>query len=68
MPAQPLLLSEIIIGNPQIDSFYDLLVAVRRRAEVRDRIFLDMDLKPDFADTPRNWAFQLEDAFTGGAR
>lgn len=61
-------LSEVIISNPQIESFRDLLLAVRQRAKVGDKMFLDMDLKPDYIDTPRKWEFMVEDAFVGGQR
>jgi hypothetical protein len=29
-------------------------------------MFLQFDVKPDFRDTPKNWQWQLEAAFTRG--
>ena len=31
-------------------------------------IMLNFDLKPDFPDTPRNWEWEIENAFTWGGR
>jgi hypothetical protein len=56
-------LSEIIIHNPQINSFSELLDAVRAM-QSDDVLFLNFDVKPDFGDTPRNWQWQLEAAFS----
>jgi hypothetical protein len=56
-------LSEIIIHNPQINSFSELLDTVRAM-QSDDVLFLNFDVKPDFGDTPRNWQWQLEAAFS----
>jgi hypothetical protein len=56
-------LSEIIIQNPQINSFEELLTAVRLRGS-EGQILLHFDIKPDYPDTPRNWQWALEAAFT----
>jgi hypothetical protein len=56
-------LSEIIIHNPQINSFDELLEAVRSMKS-DDVLFLNFDVKPDFRDTPRNWQWRLEAAFS----
>ena len=57
------MISELVIGNPNIKSFKDLEEAVRQAA--RDgEMFLQFDIKPDFQDTPRrNWEIKLETAF-----
>ncbi len=61
------LLSEIIIRNPQLSSFNDLLAAIRKHGG-DGAILLRIDLKPDYADTPRNWEMLLEAAFSWGDR
>ena len=57
------MISELVIGNPNIQSFKELEEAVRQAA--RDgEMFLQFDIKPDFQDTPRrNWEIKLETAF-----
>jgi hypothetical protein len=55
-------LSDIIIQNPQINSFNELLEAVRGIAS-DDVLFLNFDVKPDYRDTPRDWQWRLETAF-----
>jgi len=61
------LISDIIIQHPEINSFQDLLEAVRNITS-NEMLFLNFDVKPDFRDTPRDWQWQLEGAFTGGLR
>jgi hypothetical protein len=56
-------LSEVMLQNPDIDSFEDLKAAVSRRATEGERFFR-MDIKPPFADTPHDWEDRLESAFT----
>jgi hypothetical protein len=56
-------LSDIIIHNPQINSFNELLEAVHNM-KADDVLFLNFDVKPDFRDTPRNWQWRLEAAFS----
>jgi hypothetical protein len=55
-------LSDIIIQYPEINSFSELLEAVRGITS-DDVLFLNFDVKPDYRDTPRNWQWQLEAAF-----
>jgi hypothetical protein len=63
MEAIEIKLSDIIIQNPQVNSFDELLEAVRAiRSE--DMLFLNFDVKPDYRDTPRNWQWRLEAAFS----
>ena len=59
-------LSEILLEEHDIESFSELVTAVRRHAP-RER-FLHMDIKPPYPDTPDNWQDVLEAAFTGVAR
>ncbi len=68
MALPPVLLCEIIIQHPEVNSFGELIAVIRRRAEEGDRFFLEMDLKPEFPDTPRNWEKLIEEAFTYGER
>jgi len=55
-------ISDIIIQNPEINSFRELLEALRN-IKSEEMLFLDFDVKPDFRDTPRDWQWQLEGAF-----
>ncbi|MDP6705894.1 MAG: sulfur relay protein DsrC [Alphaproteobacteria bacterium] len=58
-------LSEIIIANPNITSFKELL-AVLGDQRGHGATLLEIDLKPDFPDTPRNWESMVETSFTWG--
>ncbi len=57
------MISDIIIQHPEINSFNELLDAVRNITS-DDVLFLNFDVKPDFRDTPRDWQWQLEGAFS----
>ena len=59
-------LSEILLEERDIESFAQLVAAVRKRAATER--FLHMDIKPPFYDTPDNWEDVLEAAFTGVVR
>ena len=58
-----LLISEIMIGNPQIDDFEELVVVLKAISKSSDERFFRMDVKPDYQDTPENWEDRLEAAF-----
>ena len=58
-------LSEILLQRHDIESFAELVMAVRKHAATER--FLNMDIKPPFSDTPDNWEDVLEAAFTGPA-
>ncbi|WP_428095927.1 sulfur relay protein DsrC [Candidatus Thioglobus sp.] len=58
-----LLISEIMIGNPQINDFEELVVALKTISNSSDERFFRMDVKPDYQDTPENWEDRLEAAF-----
>ena len=60
-------LSDLVIQNLEVDSFHDLVLLVRQRAEDGE-IFLNFDVKPDYIDTARNWQWQVETAFNRGMR
>ncbi|MGE0081781.1 MAG: sulfur relay protein DsrC [Thiohalomonadaceae bacterium] len=57
-----LYLSEVLIQNPQLQSFDELVEVVRERA--KSEMFFRIDVKPNFPDTPENWEDRLEAAFT----
>ena len=67
MKAIDLKLSDIIIQNPQVNSFSELMDAVRNISS-EDMLFLNFDVKPDYRDTPRNWQWKLETAFGAGGK
>jgi hypothetical protein len=55
-------ISDLIIANPEMTTFDELeqlVVDAARHGEVH----LYFDIKPEFADTPRDWETQLELAF-----
>ncbi len=58
-----LYLSEILIQNPELESFDDLKQALVAAAS-QDELFFRMDVKPPFLDTPSGWEDQLEAVFT----
>ncbi|MDC9715122.1 MAG: sulfur relay protein DsrC [Gammaproteobacteria bacterium] len=58
-----LLISEVMIANPSLDTFEDLVVVLKTIAKGSDERFFQMDVKPDYGDTPENWEDRLEAAF-----
>lgn len=56
-------LSEILIQNPDLESFEDLKEALVILAQ-KGELFFSMDVKPPFFDTPANWEDRLEAVFT----
>ncbi len=67
MKAIEVKLSDIIIQNPDVNSFPELLGKVRAMTS-ENMIFLNFDVKPDYRDTPRNWEWKLEAAFSDGGK
>ncbi len=57
-----LYLSEILIQNPDLESFEDLLAKVKERS--KSEMFFRIDVKPQYPDTPEDWEDRLEAAFT----
>ena len=57
-------LSELLIQNPQLESFEDLLQVIGEQAQ-RGEIHLKVDVKPNYPDTPANWEDRVEGAFAG---
>ncbi len=60
------LLSEFIIRNPETMNFAELLERVGELGKA-GATMLQIDIKPDYRDTPKNWESLLESAFTWGA-
>tara|TARA_B100001079_G_scaffold263918_1_gene267702 strand:+ start:315 stop:497 length:183 start_codon:yes stop_codon:yes gene_type:complete len=58
-----LLISEVMIANPQIDDFESLVEVLKLVSKSSNERFFKMDVKPDYADTPENWEDRLEAAF-----
>ena len=56
-------LSEIMIANPQLESFDDLIPLIRGVARGGERFFR-MDVKPPYSDTPLDWEDRLEAVFS----
>ena len=65
MEAIEVKLSDIIIQHPGINSFPELMTAVRLMKS-EDMLYLNFDVKPDYRDTPRNWEGKLESVFGVG--
>lgn len=61
-----LYLSEILLRHHEIESFEQLLPIVQEAAKTER--FFQMDIKPEFFDTPDNWEDRLESAFSGMLR
>lgn len=57
-----LLLSEILIQSPDVESFDELVQIIKIRRE--EDMFFRIDVKPQFSDTPEDWEDRLEAAFT----
>jgi len=60
-----LYLSEVLIQNPQLDTFEALLTTITQRAQETGELFFKIDVKPPYPDTPENWEDRLEGAFVG---
>lgn len=57
-----LLLSQVLIQNPQVENFEQLVDTIK---ELRNtQMFFRIDVKPQFSDTPEDWEDRLEAAFT----
>jgi hypothetical protein len=55
-------LSEVLMQNPQVETFEELVTVVKERS--KSEMFFRIDVKPQFEDTPENWEDRLEAAFT----
>ncbi len=57
-------LSEVLIQNPHLESFNQLVEVIGQQAQ-QGEIHLKIDIKPNYPDTPSNWEDQIEGAFAG---
>lgn len=58
-------LSEVLIQNPQLNSFEELCNAIRDTAQRTNAFHLKIDIKPNYGDTPGDWEDKIEAAFSG---
>tara|TARA_X000000368_G_C22722050_1_gene575747 strand:+ start:75 stop:266 length:192 start_codon:yes stop_codon:yes gene_type:complete len=58
-----LYLSTLLIEEKEIETFEELLDVIKLRAK-NGEIFIRIDLKPPFPDTPENWEDKVESAFS----
>jgi hypothetical protein len=58
-------LSDFIITNPQVVNFEELKQVIATAAS-NGVLQIEMDIKPDYRNTPHNWAWVLEDVFIRG--
>ena len=59
------LLSQLIISNPEIMSFSELIKVIQGHGKT-GATMLQIDIKPDYRDTPKDWESQVEVAFSWG--
>lgn len=58
-------LSEVLIQNPQLNSFEELCNVIRDTAQRSNAFHLKIDIKPNYGDTPGDWEDKIEAAFSG---
>ena len=58
-----LYLRTLLIEEKDIETFDELLDVIRARAK-NGEIFIRLDLKPPFPDTPENWEDKVESVFS----
>lgn len=68
MPIPPIQLSQIMIEHSEVESFFDFLKVLASRAKTGEAALLELNLKPEYPDTPRDWEMQIEAAFSYGHR
>ena len=56
-------LSELLIQNPDFESFEELVQLIESKKE--GEIHLKIDIKPNYPDPPSNWEDKIEGAFAG---
>lgn len=60
-------LSEVLLQGHDLESFEGLTKAIKERARAGE-MFLRMDVRPPFPDTPDDWEDRLEAAFSSAQR
>jgi hypothetical protein len=58
-----LVISEVLMRQHEMQSFEELIALVKLRAK-EGEMFIEVDLKPPYPDTPDNYQDALEIAFT----
>ncbi len=58
-----LTISEILIEQYKIQTYEELKDYIKKKID-EGEIFLSLDIKPSFEDTPDNWEIDLENLFT----
>ena len=59
------LISQLLKMHPELKSFDEFVPIVKALGE-QGEILISMDERPSWHDTPANWEFILENAFTFG--
>ena len=59
-----LYLSSLLIEYKDVESFDQLIDIVKVKAK-QGEIFIKIDLKPPYPDTPEDWEDKIESAFSG---
>ena len=59
-----LYLSSLLIEYKDVESFDQLIDIVKEKAK-QGEIFIKIDLKPPYPDTPEDWEDKIESAFSG---
>ena len=59
------LISQILKFHPELKSFEELVPVIKALGE-QGEILISMDERPPYPNTPANWEFVLENAFTFG--
>tara|TARA_Y100000590_G_scaffold67399_1_gene73233 strand:- start:9355 stop:9549 length:195 start_codon:yes stop_codon:yes gene_type:complete len=59
-----LYLSSLLIEYKNVESFDQLIDVVKEKAK-QGEIFIKIDLKPPYPDTPEDWEDKIESAFNG---
>ena len=67
MSQSTMLLSRICIRNTHISSFKELISTIET-TNFEGNCLLEIDIKPDYPDTPRNWEPLIESAFIWSSR
>ncbi len=62
-----LCLSEILLQHHELQSFGELVSFVEEKARGGE-LFLQMDVRPPYPDTPDNWEDRLEAAFAAAGK
>lgn len=56
-------LSEVLMQHHELETFDQLEAVIKKRGQ-QGEMFLRMDVRPPFKDTPLDWEERLESAFT----